>query len=142
MKKWVVYLLGVLTGVVLTFLVIFLVGSSKTDKTAPAEAPVEEQVETNNNVTFFDEPGDVVNEKSYKVIQVVSNDAALVMAQTYGDLYTGTVYLVTNNEGKYYYDDQIIKPSQGKVFKQIGIYRYPTRNDIMKTVPIIMMMNK
>lgn len=137
MKKWVVYLLGVLTGVVLTFAFVFIVGSTRANNTET----LEEQVENDNNITWFDEPGDIVNEKSYKVLQVISQDAALVNAQSYSDLYTGTVYLITNDEGKYYYDDQIIKAPTGKVIRQIGIYRYETRTGY-KTVPIIMIMDK
>ena len=137
MKKWLVYLLGVLTGIVLTLAFVFFVGSTRANNTET----LEEQVENDNNITWFDEPGDIVDEKSYKVLQVISQDAALVNAQSYSDLYTGTVYLITNDEGKYYYDDQIIKAPTGKVIRQIGIYRYETRTGYI-TVPIIMIMDK
>ena len=93
---------------------------------------------------MFDAPGDVVEDNNFKVFQVIADDAALVNAQSEEDLdlYLGKVYLVVNNEGKYYYDEQIIKAPQGKVFRQVGICRYPTRNDMVKTVPIIMLMDK
>jgi hypothetical protein len=46
-----------------------------------------------------------------------------------------------NNEGKYYYDDQMVKVPEGKVLRQVGVYQYPTRQDIVKTVPVIMIMD-
>lgn len=50
--------------------------------------------------------------------------------------------LIVNRERKYYYDDEIVKVPKGKVVRQVGIYQYPTQNDMMKTVPIIMIMDK
>lgn len=140
MKKWVVYLCGVLTGIVLTLLVSVIIaysGNSKNDSIA-------EKAEKGDNITMFDEPGDIVEDNNFKVFQVVADDAALVNAKSEEDLdlYLGKVYLLINDDGKYYYDDQIIKATQGKVFRQVGICRYPTRNDMVKTVPIIMLMDK
>jgi hypothetical protein len=43
---------------------------------------------------------------------------------------------------KYYYDDEKIETPKGKVVRQIGIYQYPTKNDFVKTVPIIEIMDE
>ena len=138
MKKWLIFLGGVITGIVLTFLFIYIASESmqKTDS-------ISEEAKYDDNINFFEEPGDVVKDKSFEVFQVLSDDAALVRAQSDAslDMYLGTVYLLTNDEGKYYYDEEKIKAPNGKVFRQVGIYRYPTKNDIIKTVPIIKLMD-
>ena len=159
MKKWITYFLGVLTGLLIAFVVYFVFLSSDKDKTVDEkEIQVVEQEEDGKDeedvvedesprqlldgVTLFDEVGDVINEKSFKVMQVIADDAALAHGNDEYDLYLGTLYLITNSDKKYYYDDEIIKVPQGKVVRQIGIYRYVTTNETMKTVPIVMIMDK
>lgn len=137
MKKWVVYLLGVLTGIVLTFLVAFMFYQNPTNNTESINDSAK-----NDGVTYFKEPGDIIKTNSVEVFQVLAEDAALVMCENERGFYREPICLIVNNEGKYYYDDQIIKISEGEVFKQIGIYQYPTKNEDMKTVPIIRIMEK
>lgn len=138
MKKWLIFLGGVITGIVLTFLFICIASESM-----PKTDTISEEAKYNEDIKFFEKPGDLVKDKSFKVFQVLSDDAALVRAQSDArlDLYLGPVYLLTNDEGKYYYDEEKIKAPNGKVFRQVGIYRYPTKNDIIKTVPIIKLMD-
>lgn len=136
MKKWVVYLLGILTGIVLTFAVAFIVNLNASHKGSIDEP------ENNDGITYFKEPGEIIDVKSVEVFQVLAEDAALVNCENERGFYHGPVCLIVNNEGKYYYDDQIIKISKGEVFKQVGIYQYPTRNGDVKTVPIIKIMEK
>jgi len=89
---------------------------------------------------MFKEPTDVISDKSFKVLQVVRNNAALVHGPgKYGDYY-GTLYLIINDEGEYYYDDEIIKVPKGKVVRQIGVYKYTTKSETTKTVPLIKIM--
>ena len=52
-------------------------------------------------------------------------------------LHTGLVVLFLHENGKSYYDDQIIKIPSGKCVKQIGVYKYPTKDGFEKTVPIV-----
>lgn len=142
MKKWVVYLLGVLTGIVLTFGIAFISNRmlrSSDNEIIETEADAEE--DENDGITLFKEPGDVIEGKLFKVIQVIAKNAALVSGKSeHSRLYTGTVCLILNDEGKYYYDDEIINIPDGKVARQMGIYQYPNRDGMMKTVPIIKIM--
>lgn len=142
MKKWVVYLLGVLTGIVLTFGFAIISNSmmgSSDNEVIETEANAEE--ESNDGVTLFKTPGDVIEGRSFKVMQVVAKNAALVSGKAEdSSLYYGTVCLILNDEGKYYYDEEIIKIPNGKVARQVGIYQYPNRDGMMKTVPIIKIM--
>ncbi len=130
MKKWLIFGSGVVTGVVLTFLFAFLFSASRSD--------------SNNGTTWFEKPGDVIEVKSFKVFQVLDKDAALVNGVSHEEyeIYTGAVYLLTNDGGKYYYDDEVIKVPEGKVVRQIGIYQYQTKSEFEKTVPIIQIMDK
>lgn len=121
MKKWILFIGGVVTGVILTLLVAFVFTyNSKTDP---------------SGVKNFEHVGDVIDEPTVKVLQVISDNAALVNG---GDdvFYLGPVYLLRNYDGKYYYDDEIVKKPKGKQFRQTGIYHYETKSGY-KTVPII-----
>lgn len=140
MKQWVVFLGGVVTGAILTFVVLSIIANAQSGRSDS----IVEEAKSDNNITMFDAPGDIIEDDNFKVFQVIADDAALVTAKQdkYDDIYLGKVYLVVNNDGKYYYDDEILKVKEGKVFRQVGIYRYPTRNEDVKTVPIIMLMDK
>lgn len=137
MKKWVVFLLGLISGVVLTLvaLVILAMGANTNAN--------------NNGVTLFDQPGECLNAKAFEVMQVVDNNHALAHEVEWDDVLerymqtgSGLLVLVTNDNGEYYYDDQIIEVPQGMCMRQVGIYRYQTRMDMEKTVPIVKLMSK
>jgi hypothetical protein len=49
--------------------------------------------------------------------------------------------LLVNDEGKYYFDDDIVEIPKGKVARQIGIYRYMTKDNMKKTVRMIKIMD-
>lgn len=132
MKKWLIFGGGVLTGIVLTFVFAFIFSASRSG--------------INGGATWFEKPGDVIEVKAFKVFQVLGKDAALVNGQSHEDLdldiFAGAVYLLTNEDGKYYYDDEVIRVPEGKVARQVGIYQYQTNSNFGKTVPIIQIMNK
>lgn len=130
MKKWLIFGGGVLTGVVLTFVFAFIFSASRS--------------ESNDGTIWFEKPGDVIDVKGFQVFQVIGENAALVNGQAREglEIFTGPVYLLTNEDGKYYYDDEIVKVSEGKVARQVGIYQYQTKSNFGKTVPIIQIMNK
>lgn len=123
-----IYGCGVITGVVLTFLFLFVIAKTKSG---------------NDDIKWFNKPGEVIESPSFEVFQVIDESAALVRGK--GDTYTiysGAVYVLTNDDGKLYYDDEIVKVPEGKVARQVGIFKYRTPTDFEKTVPIIKIMDK
>ena len=126
MKKIWVFILGIITGIILTILFAVIVSNSSKGGMS--------------GLTMFEQPGECVGKKSAKVLQVIGTDAALVnevekMQYTGTEMYTGKTMLITNREGKTYYDDQIIKAP--KCFRQIGIFKYQSRNGMANTVPVV-----
>ena len=121
MKMWLIFGSGVLTGIVLTivFAIIFYANRSG----------------YNDGITWFEKPGNVINVRSFKVFQVVAKDAALVygVTQEEYDIYSGAVYFLTKEKGKYYYDDEVVRVPEGKVVRQVGIYHYQTKLEVGKT---------
>lgn len=149
MKKLLIYFAGVATGIVLTILISFLFTNKET--------PIEDEP----GITMFDEPRDNIDANLFKVFQVINNQMALafsvneLLAPNVGDknlqsllnmlsrnlqdvqaISQGIVVLLINDEGKLYYDDEIIKVPQGQQAKQMGIYQYSTESGY-KTVPIV-----
>lgn len=135
MKNWMIFLCGLLTGVVLTIIVAFIINTSQKNSNV-VETEVQQQED--DGVKLFEEPGDIMEGNSFKVFQVIATDGALVKGKSgRSDLYYGMVYLLINREGKSYYDDEIVNVPKGKLVRQMGIYHYPTRDGFEKTVPII-----
>ncbi|MBR5332538.1 MAG: hypothetical protein IKV32_04495 [Muribaculaceae bacterium] len=124
-KRWVIYALGIVSGIVLTFFSFYLISSCS----------------SNNGVTYFENPGECISSNSLKVFQVLSDGVALANEiEGEYDISTGVVVLLINDEGKYYYDDQVIKIPAGKCARQVGVYTYTTKMEIEKTVPIVKIM--
>ena len=88
-----------------------------------------------NGMSFFDEPGEVMSDKSYQVSRVVSDGAALARGKNKYGYYHGLEVLLWDEEANYY-DDQIVKAPNGKCFKQIGIYKSG-----FSTYPIVALKN-
>lgn len=66
MKKGLLFGSGFLSGVIVTIIVLIIIGLAR---------------QNNGNLTgvkMFDDPGEVVNEKSFEVLQVIQNNATLV----------------------------------------------------------------
>ncbi len=59
-----------------------------------------------------------------------------------GSLEYGTVVMFLANDDESFYDDQVISLPKGKCFRQIGTYRYNTRQNIEKTVPVLGIFDK
>ena len=102
MKKIWVYLLGLISGIVLTGIVMFLLITIYNVKNDPGYQMI-------NGITFFEEPGDIIAENSFEVFQALGDGSAL---------------------------------ANGKYARQIGLYRYTTKMDIEKTVPVVEIMDK
>lgn len=130
MPKWLVFFLGVATGVVVIFGIMFVMGLNSQNNRGIWGA------------TFFDKPGVVIHEKSFKVVQVIENTSALAYGKENSGSYLGTLYLLHNNLNDYYYDDQILNVPKDCVVKQVGIYKYTSRMGVEKTVPIVSIYSK
>lgn len=128
MKKWLIFGGGVVTGVVLTFVILFFVAKGRQQE----------------DFKLFEKPGEVVDVTSFKVFQVLDDDVALVNGASNEeyDIYMGAVFLLINDEGKYYTDDEIIKVPNGKVVRKVGVYHYQTKSELDKTVSVIEIMDK
>ena len=68
---------------------------------------------------------------------MLAPNAALASGNTNYGTYSGITCLLINKAGKYYYDEEIVKVPKGKVARQVGIYQYPNKEGMIKTVPII-----
>lgn len=131
MKKIWIYLLGILSGVTLTFLASYLINKEKF-----------------SGITFFDEPGEIVTAQtvagrsqaatSFEVFQVLGEDVALATGSEWFS--RDLIVLLWNENGETYYDNQSVVASNGKCFRQIGIYKYKSRDKMHRTIPVITLM--
>lgn len=128
MKKIWVYLLGVLSGIILTFLLSAILVAVKSNGN-PAYM---------SGLTLFEEPGDVMDDSGYRVIQDLGNGTALANSK---DDIVMTV-LLWNQEGNSYYDHQEVTLGPGQYFVQIGIYKYKSQGMGDRTVPVVTIMDK
>lgn len=137
MKKIWVYLLGLLSGIVITIVVLLVFGLIIRAKNDPGITML-------NGMSFLETPGEVIKETSFKVFQALDDGAALAEGKGDGhsSVYLGLNVLLYNEEKTPYYDEQIVTLPQGKCFRQVGIYRYHAKSGIDKTVPIVMIMDK
>ena len=124
MKKFLLFLFGVIVGVVGTFGTLWFIAQSQS----------QEQNEGLRGLTIFDSPADCVTKSNLRVIQVQAPDKALAIKDgTYDTL----VVLLVNKTGKTYYDDERITIPKGKCAKQVGVFQYETKNHDWKTVPAV-----
>ena len=124
MKKALLFFGGFLAGVVATILVAVVINAAN----QPNDGLY--------GLTLFEEKGDAiaVEKNTIEVFQVIAPNAAL--ART-GDFIDGILVLLINYDGKSYYDDQKIKIPSNQSLIQIGTYRYTARNEMVKTVPAV-----
>ena len=128
MKKGLVFLLGAITGVVLTFVFFVVLGVA-----------INGSSRSSDGVDFFDEVGQVMSVQEYKVMQVLPDGNALAteLSNEEYDWYHGPVVLLVGGEEAHYYDEQVVKRVNGRYFRQIGTFRYTAKNGSTKTVPAV-----
>lgn len=118
-KSLLIYVGGVISGALLLFVVSALVVSStRYDDYCMFETP---------------QPGRGVSE--FSIMQVFSDGNALAREG-------GNIVLFLAEEGVAYYDNQKIHVPEGKQVMYIGTYRYLTRENMEKTVPIVGFLDK
>ena len=125
MKKALLFIGGLITGVVLTVLVAVLINAANQPNDGFP------------GLTVFPEKGECIMSKGeLEVMQTLASNAALAWTGDFLDSDRLLVLLI-NYDGVSYYDDQKIKIPTGKCARQIGTYQYTSRNEIMKTVPAV-----
>lgn len=130
MRSFLIFIGGVVTGAFLLF--VFGLFLTIGEASSPAE-------ETNKK-TMFEKEGDCISEKSFAVRQVLDSGDALAdeMKEVYSELVpTGLTVLFLCEDGKSYYDNQIIKIPSGKCAKQVGLFKHYS-----STVPIVSICDK
>lgn len=134
MNKWLVFLLGIISGIAITFIAAFILTYSTNIK--------------ENGMTFFENPGECLSTGSFEIFQVIDKNKALAYEIDHAGFsssytsHTDLLVLLINEDGTYYYDDQVIDIPDGKCARQVGIYKYPTKDERYKTVPIVKLMDK
>lgn len=118
------FILGVVVGAVLTFAVLFVIGSAN------------QSSEGYDPIKYLEKPVSYENKKetSFKVLQVLGNAALATEASDKigGDvMYYGNTVLVL---GENYYSDQIVTVRNPVI---LGTYSYTTKGGMPKTVPVI-----
>lgn len=151
MKKAIDFILGLITGIILTVVVLFVIGKSashtENGETLSVTMNKGMSLYKDPGISLFDEPGGEMPLRSFKVFQVLPNGTALAQSSEkikveYEFQYGDPVVLFLPTENSSFYDDQVIKLPSNKVTKQIGTYRYETKNEFVKTVPVVEFLDK
>lgn len=127
-KSVLIYIGGIVTGIILTFVILLFVAKSNSDNPS------------NDNMIIFEQPQQKIDAKSFEVMQVLPDGNALATVESNENF--GMIVMFLANKNATYYDNQKIEVPTGKCARQIGTYRYMTRNNIEKTVPIIDIVNE
>lgn len=121
MKKWVVFLLGFLTGIVFTVVLSLVISSSQ----------------VTSGIAFYDKPGKTLFIQSVTVFQGLSKQTALVKESGKED-FKDQIYLLYDQENQNaFYDGQVVYSEPGKQFVIVGVYSYTTAGGMQRTVPVI-----
>ena len=129
MKKLLIFIAGMVSGILLLFLISLFVANQS----------------SNDGLRLIEEEGECVSTNSFQVIQVLDSGSALareIEKDYFTSTATGITVLFLNEGNSSYYDEQIIKVPRGKCVKQIGVFKYNTRMDIEKTVPVVAIREK
>lgn len=124
-KKVLLFISGFVTGIVVTILVAVLISiANQPNDGFPG-------------LTLFSEKGECITTYGeIEVMQVLAPNAALAWT---GDFFYSDriLVLLINYDDKYYYDEQKIRIPLGKCARQIGTYQYTAKNEMVKTVPAV-----
>lgn len=123
MNKWLIYFLGIITGIILTLAFGLWSGSSRSSNISGLE--------------LFDKPGDYMDYSQFEILQVIGSDYALATAD---DSFGETVFII-QNDGQSFYDNQIIVLKDNQCAQRVGTFKYTTKMHIDKTVPAIMIVD-
>jgi hypothetical protein len=123
MNKFLIFLGGLITGVLVTILVAYIVAV----KDKPNDGLI--------GLKIFPSKGECIASKGkLEVFQVIAPNMALAQAGVFPDR---IMVLLISYEGDNYYDDQKITIPNKKCARQIGTYQYSTKIGYDKTVPAV-----
>lgn len=128
MKKWLVFLLGIVTGCIVTIVALLVISKVHSGV---------------NQITVSEQQTEFTLAKKFEVFQVLG-DGALAHCEDdeYSiSVFTGPIVYILNDDGNLFYDDQIIEVPNGKKVIQIGTYRYETQMG-EKVVPVLKLLNQ
>ncbi|MDD7343266.1 MAG: VPDSG-CTERM exosortase interaction domain protein [Bacteroidales bacterium] len=116
------FFLGLVTGVILTFAALFIIGL------------VNQNSEANDPVQYLEKPVIYENKKetSFKVFQVLGNAALAIEISNkeYKWFHGNTVVILGEN----YYSDQVVNVKNPQ---RVGTYSYTNKGGMPMTVPVI-----
>lgn len=101
------YVAGIVTGIVLLFVVGFFMAKSQATSAS------------NDDVVMFEKPRGIVPGKVFEVMQVLPDGSALATVDDFESGNLGTIVLFVGDESTSYYDSQKINVPEGKVVKQV-----------------------
>ena len=120
-KGILIYFAGFLTPIILVVL-LALITSSNEDR-------------LRDGLTIFPEKGKIINETQFKVIQVLEPNLAIASGKGSGtSVFIGITVLLMRDEGKYFYDGEVIELSSNP--NQAGSFQYESQSG-RRTVPVI-----
>lgn len=123
------FLSGLIVGALAT-IVLLIVISSDNDQNATLKSG-----ETLEGLTMLPEKGKCIMKKDkVKIFQTLKPNIALATSGTYQD---EMLALLVNYDGEIYYDNLEITIPPDKCARQFGTYQYETKNEILKTVPAV-----
>lgn len=118
------FLLGLFTGIVLTFVVFFVIGFVNQKFVEQKDVPIK----------YLEQPVSYEDKKetSFKIFQVIGNGAlAMECSDSEYDIYLGNTVLIL---GENFYNDQIVNIKNPQ---RVGTYNYINNRGMQMTVPII-----
>jgi len=122
LKGILIYLAGFITAIILGVIIALTGGDFSKTKSI-------------HGLTIFQEQGNPINETQFRVIQVIESNLALAVGKgSETSVFTGITVLLMRDEGKYFYDDEVIELSSKP--NQSGLYQYESKSG-KKTVPVI-----
>ncbi len=124
MKKILIFVGGVITGAALVFGIAAIAALA--------------DVVDSTGITLFESEGECISRNSFEVFQVVEKGHALAKE----DKFLSDLVVLFLNEGEPYYDSQVIKIPAGKCVKQVGTYRYESKSEMIKTVPVVRVLDE
>jgi len=122
-KNILIYLAGFITAIILG--AIIGISGNVSDNTTQRQG-----------LTIFQEEGNPINETQFKVFQVLEPNLALANGKGTGmtSVFTGITVLLIADEGKYFYNDEVIEFSSNP--NQAGSFQYESQSG-RRTVPVI-----